>query len=161
MDKHRWGRRKLGTDRKAETEMGNEKDRAVIIIAEFAFRMQTDQGHGAWGRYQVPHNHTRIHKLIHAPTQSGTQYTLEPNREVFFTAKDILYNSEGVLLAIEFDQMFRNLATCSFQDIFKAHFSAFMRMSMCVCFCLNFASFTSSPSAEPDHIYIKKRWRFK
>lgn len=25
-----------------ETEMGNEKDRAVIIIAEFAFRMQTD-----------------------------------------------------------------------------------------------------------------------
>lgn len=33
--------------RERETEMGNEKDRAVIIIAEFAFRMQTDQGHGA------------------------------------------------------------------------------------------------------------------
>ena len=34
-------------ERERETEMGNEKDRAVIIIAEFAFRMQTDQGHGA------------------------------------------------------------------------------------------------------------------
>lgn len=46
-----------------ETEMGNEKDRAVIIIAEFAFRMQTDQGQGACSRDQIPHKHAR--KLIH------------------------------------------------------------------------------------------------
>lgn len=39
--------RRAEEESERETEMGNEKDRAVIIIAEFAFRMQTDQGHGA------------------------------------------------------------------------------------------------------------------
>lgn len=39
--------------------MRNEKDRADIITAEFAFRMQTDQGHGARGRYQITQIHTQ------------------------------------------------------------------------------------------------------
>lgn len=110
------GGRELRTDRQreAETEMGNEKDRAVIIIAEFAFRMQTDQGHGALGRYQVSHKHTRIHKLIHAPTQTATHLRPEPNREVFFTTKDIFNNSERP--ALEFDKTHRKLVTSYLQD---------------------------------------------
>lgn len=61
-------RRESELETERQTEMGNEKDSAVIIIAEFAFRMQTDQGHGAWGRYQIPHKHTHAHGCAHTNT---------------------------------------------------------------------------------------------
>lgn len=69
-DRERGRHKSRQRERERETAMGNEKDRAVIIIAEFAFRMQTDQGHGAWGRYRIAHKHThkaRTYKLTRAP----------------------------------------------------------------------------------------------
>lgn len=60
------------------------------------------------------HTNTHVHKLKHAPTQTGTHFRPEPNREVFFVTKDIFDNSEGP--ALEFDKMHRKLVTSCLQD---------------------------------------------
>lgn len=75
------------TERERETEMGNEKDRAVIIIAEFAFRMQTDQGHGAWGRYHIPHKHTHTNLHMHPYIPTHTQNIPQKASESVFSLR--------------------------------------------------------------------------